>query len=345
LALAAGRGGPGVESIVVNDTEDSMKHPVLRALAFAAALGVACGAGAQSYPSRPVRIIIPFPPGNTMDIMARLVGPKLTERLGQNVIVDNRAGASGQLGLELAARAAPDGYTLVGGQGGNLVVAPHTYRKIAYDPIKDFAPIALSTTNFLALVVHPSVPFKSTKDLIAYAKANPGKLSFASNGEGGFPHMTIELLRVMGGFTYLHVPYKGSAQIATELIGGHVDAAIDGYTGLAPHVRSGRLRLLAITNPTRVPQLPDVPAIAETLPGYDSRGWFGFLAPAGTPREIVAQLNQEINRAMNLPDVREKMVAAGLIVVTEPPEFFADTIKSDFAKYGKLIRDIGFQPQ
>ena len=322
-----------------------MRQPVLRSLSIAFACAFACMANAQSYPSRPVRIIIPFPAGNTMDIMARLVGPKLTERLGQNVIVDNRAGASGQLGLELAARASPDGYTLVGGQGGNLVVAPHTYKKIAYDPLKDFAPIALSTTNFLALVVHPSVPFKSVKDLVAYARAQPGKLSFASNGEGGFPHMTIELLRVMAGFKYLHVPYKGSAQIATELIGGHVDAAIDGYTGMAPHVKSGRLRLLAITNPTRVAQLPDVPAIAESVPGYDSRGWFGFLAPAGTPREIVTLLNQEINRAINLPDVREKLVAAGLIIVTEPPEFFADTIRSDFAKYGKLIRDIGFQPQ
>ncbi len=321
-------------------------HDVKRcALAAAIALGWPCIAYSQPYPSKPIRIIIPFPPGNTMDIMARLAAPKLTERLGQNVLVDNRAGASGQLGLELAARATPDGYTLVGGQGGNLVVAPHTYRKIAYDPLRDFAPIALSTTNFLALVVHPSVPFKSVKDLIAYAKAQPGKLSFASNGEGGFPHMTIELLRVMAGFTYLHVPYKGSAQIATELIGGHVDAAIDGYTGLAPHVRSGRLRLLGITNPTRVAQLPDVPAIAEALPGYDSRGWFGFLAPAATPREIVTLLNQEINRAMNLPDVKEKLVAAGLIVVSEPPEFFTETIRSDHAKYGKLIRDIGFQPQ
>ena len=322
-----------------------MKRSMLRALALAAAFGFACTAAAQNYPAKPIRIIIPFPPGNTIDIMARLIGPKITERLGQNVLVDNRAGAAGQLGLELGARAAPDGYTLVGGQGGNLVVQPHTYKKIPYDPLKDFAPIALSTTNYLGLVVHPSVPFKSARDLVTYARANPGKLSFASNGEGGFPHMTIELLRVMGGFTYLHVPYKGSAQIATELIGGHVDAAIDGITGLAPHVRSGRLRLLGVTNPTRVAQFPDVPAIAESLPGYDSRGWFGFLAPAGTPRQIVMLLNQEINHAMGLPDVKEKMIAAGLTVVTEPPEYFTETIKRDYAKYGKLIRDIGFQPQ
>ncbi len=321
-----------------------MNHRVLRALALVFACGLAGTAGAQQYPAKPIRIIIPFPPGNTMDIMARLIGPKISERLGQNVIVDNRAGGAGQLGLEFAARAAPDGYTLVGGQGGNLVVAPHTYKKIPYDPLKDFAPIALSSTNFLALVVHPSVPFRSVKDLITYAKANPNKVTFGSNGEGGFPHMTIELLRVMGGFTYVHVPYKGSAQIATDLIGGHIDAAIDGITGLTPHIRSGKLRLLAITNPTRVPEF-DAPAIAESLPGYDSRGWFGFLAPAGTPREIVTLLNQEINRAMLLPEVKEKLVSAGLILVAEPPEFFASTIKSDFAKYGKLIKDIGFQPQ
>jgi len=188
------------------------------------------------------------------------------------------------------------------------------------------------------------VPFKTVRDLITYAKANPNKVTFGSNGEGGFPHMTIELFRVMGGFTYVHVPYKGSAQIATDLIGGHIDAAIDGITGLTPHIRSGKLRLLAITNPTRVPEF-DAPTIAETLPGYDSRGWFGFLAPAGTRREIISVLNQEINRANALPDVKEKLVSACLIVVTEPPEFFASTIKSDYAKYGKLIRDIGFQPQ
>ncbi len=300
---------------------------------------------AQNFPVRPIRIIIPFPPGNTMDIMSRLVAPKLTERLGQNVIVDNRAGAAGQLGLEVVARAAPDGYTIGGGQGGNLVVQPHTYRKLPYDPIRDFAPIALGTTNFLGLVVHPSVPFRTTKDLIAYAKARPGKLSFASNGEGGFPHMTIEMLRVQAGFQYLHVPYKGSAEIATQLIGGHVDAAIDGITGLTPHIRSGKLRLLGVTSPERQPQFPDAPAIAESLPGYDSRGWFGWVAPAATPRDIVAKLNQEINRAMQLPDVKDKLVNAGLTVVNEPPAFFEKTIRSDFDKYGKLIRAIGFKPQ
>lgn len=302
-------------------------------------------AGAQTYPVKPIRFVIPFPPGNTMDIMARLIAPKLSERLGQNVIVDNRAGAAGQLGMELGARAAPDGYTVIAGQGGNMVVMPHTYKKLPYDVFRDFAPIALSTTNYLGLVVHPSVPFKTVKDLVAYAKANPNKITFGSNGEGGFPHMTIELLRTMAGFTYVHVPYKGSAQIATDLIGGHIDAAIDGITGLTPHVRSGKLRLLAITNTKRVPEFEGVPTIAESVPGYDSRGWFGFIAPAGTPRDIVVLLNQEINRAMSAPDVKDKLTSAGLFIVNESPEYFAAVLKSDYAKYGKLIREINFQPQ
>ena len=312
---------------------------------LSALLTFAASAVAQSYPARPIRVIVPFPPGNTADILGRLIGQKLGERLGQQVIVDNRPGASGQLGLEVAARAAPDGYTIAIGQGGNLVVAPHTYKKIPYDPLKDFAPVALLATNFLALAVHPTVPFKTVKDLVAYAKANPGRLTFASNGEGGFPHLAIEQLRTLAGFTYLHVPYRGTGQIATELMGGQVDATIDGFTGLAPHVHSGRLRLLGITNPTRAAYLPNVPTIAESVPGYVSQGWFGYIAPAAVPREIIALLNREINRAMTLPDVKEKMTFAGLEIVNEPPEFFGETIRRDYAKYGKLARDIGFQPQ
>jgi tripartite-type tricarboxylate transporter receptor subunit TctC len=301
---------------------------------------------AQPYPSKPIRIIVPFPPGDSLDTMSRLISPTLLERLGQNIVVDNRAGAAGQLGLELGARAPADGYTLVGGQGGNLVVQPHTYKKLAYDPLKDFAPVAISTTNYLVLVTSLTVPFKSVTELIAYGKANPGKLSFASNGEGGFVHMAIEMLRTQAGFTYLHVPYKGGVQIMTELIAGRMDATILGVGAATPFIRSGRVRLLAVTSPTRVEQYPDAPTIAEAgVPGYDSRGWFGYLAPAGTPPKIVALLNKEINRAMMMPDVREKLNAIGLTVVAETPESFAQTLKSDYEKYGKLIRAIGLQPQ
>jgi tripartite-type tricarboxylate transporter receptor subunit TctC len=310
-----------------------------------ALLGSAQAVFAQPYPNRPVRIIVPFPPGNTMDIMSRLIAPRMSERLGQPVVVENRPGASGMLGLDLVAHAAPDGYTIGAGQGGNLVVLPHTSRSIPYDPLKDFAPIAVSTTNYLGIVANPDAPFRTLADMIAWARANPGRLTVATNGEGGFPHLIFEQLRIMGNFTFTHVPYKGSAQIVTDVVGGQVLAGVDGITGLTPHIRSGRLRLLAVTNKTRVALWPDTLAASEAVPGYEAGGWFGYIAPAGTPRDIVQKLNDEINRAMKAPDVADKLAAAGLIIVTESPEYFGELIRSDHARYGKLVRDIGFQPQ
>ena len=312
------------------------------AFLIAASIGAA---GAQPYPNKPIRLIVPFPPGNTMDIMSRLIGPKMAERLGQQVIVENRPGASGMLGLELVAKAPADGYTIGAGQGGNLTVLPHTSKNCPYDPLKDFAPLAVSTTNYLGIVANPDAPFKTIGEMVKYAKANPGKLTVATNGEGGFPHLGFEHLRSMADFTYTHVPYKGSAAIATDVIGGQVQAAMDGITGMTPHIKSGRLRLLAVTNKTRVDLWPGVPAAAEDVPGYESGGWFGFIAPAGTPREIVMKLNDEINRAMKAPDVTQKLEAAGLFVVAESPEYFAKVIKSDYDKYGRLVKMIGFQPQ
>jgi tripartite-type tricarboxylate transporter receptor subunit TctC len=322
-----------------------------RALGLALVLGLAgtvatrTAPAQQAYPVKPIRVIVPYPPGDAVDILSRLIGPKVSERLGQQMIVENRAGASGQIGLEIAARAPADGYTVAVGQGGNLVVAPHTYKKLPYDPLKDFAPVAVLATNYLAVVANPDVPFKSAAEMIAWAKANPGRLTLATNGEGGFPHLAFENLAVMAGFTFQHIPYKGAAQIATDVIGGQVQLGIGAYTSLSPHVLSGRLRLIGVTNPVRVPNKPELPIFADAVPGYDSRGWFGYIAPAGTPRESIRILNGEINRAMKLPDVADKMVAAGLIIVTESPEFFGELIRSDYAKYGKLVRDIGFQPQ
>jgi len=308
-------------------------------------LVLCASAQAQTYPSRPIRVIIPFPPGDAADIMARLIGPKVSERLGQQMVIENRAGASGQIGLALLKDAPADGYTMGVGQGGNLVVAPHTYRKLPYDPLKDFAPVALLATNYLAVVANPGVPFKSAAEMVAWAKANPGRLSLATNGEGGFPHLAFENLAAMGGFKFQHIPYKGAAQIITDVMGGQVQLGIGAYTSLSPHVNAGRVRLVAVTNPVQVPNKPELPIFAEAVPGYDSRGWFGYVAPAGTPRGIVAKLNEEINRAMRQPDVADKMVASGLIIVTESPEYFADVLKSDYAKYGKLAKDIGFTPQ
>jgi tripartite-type tricarboxylate transporter receptor subunit TctC len=302
-------------------------------------------AHAQNYPGRPIRVIVPFPSGDAADIMARLIGPKVSERLGQQMVVENRPGASGQIGMAILKDAPADGYTIGVGQGGNLVVAPHTYKKIPYDPLKDFAPVALLATNYLAVVANPNVPFHSATEMVAWAKANPGKLTLATNGEGGFPHLAFENLAAMGGFKFQHIPYKGASQIITDVIGGQVQLGIGAYTSLSPHVNAGRVRLIAVTNPVKVPNKPELPIFAEAVPGYDSRGWFGYVAPAGTPREIVQKLNEEINRAMRQPDVADKIVASGLIIVTEPPEHFAEVLKSDYAKYGKLAKDIGFTPQ
>ena len=313
-------------------------------LALLLSLG-ALQAGAQSYPNRPIRVIVPYPPGDAADILARLIGAKVTERLGQTMVVENRAGASGQLGMGILKDAAADGYTIGVGQGGNMVVAPHTYKKIPYDPLKDFAPVALLATNYLAVVANPGVPFKDAAGMIAWAKANPGKLTLATNGEGGFPHLAFEHLAAMGGFKFQHIPYKGSAQITTDVIGGQVQLGIGSFTGFAPHLGAGRVRLIGVTNPVPVPGRPELPIFADAVPGYDSGGWFGYVAPAGTPADIVRKLNEEINRAMRQPDVAEKMTAAGLIIVTEPPEHFARVLKADYEKYGKLVRSIGFVPQ
>lgn len=323
-----------------------MTRFVLHLLAMiAGALACAQFAGAQSYPAKPVRVIVPFPPGETPDIIARLISPLMSESMGQQFIVENRAGASGQLGLEALKNAPADGYTIAVGQGGNLVVAPHTYKKLSYDPLKDFAAVALNVTNYVAVVAYPAAPFKDAADMIAWAKANPGKLSVATNGEGGFNHLAFEMLASMGGFKFLHVPYKGAAQITTDVISGQVHVGMGAYTGFVQQIQSGRLRLIAVTNPLRVPNKPELPLFADAVPKYDMRGWFGYVAPAATPREIVRRLNAEINRAIQQPDVAAKLVDAGLIIVAESPEYYADFIKSEYTKYGEIVRAIGFQPQ
>ncbi len=323
-----------------------MRCPTLCVFALVVvAFGYAGAATAQSYPVKPIRVIVPYPPGEAADTIARLLGPVMAERMGQQIVVDNRAGASGQIGLEVLKNATPDGYTIGVGQGGNLVVAPHTYRKVPYDPIKDFAAVALNATNYLAVVANPNAPFKNAAEMIAWAKQNPGKLTLATNGEGGYPHLAFELLASMAGFKFLHVPYKGATQIVTDVVGGQVQAGIGSYTSMSPLVQSGRMRLIGVTNHMRVPDKPDLPVFTDLVPGYDMRGWFGYVAPAGTPPAIVRRLNEEINRAMQQPDVNAKLVSAGLYVANESPEFYAKFIKTEFAKYGKIVHDIGFKPQ
>lgn len=301
------------------------------------------GALAQSYPNKAVRVVVPQPPGDACDTLTRLLTQKMAERLGQQFVVDNRPGASGTIGLGLMLQAPADGYTFACGQGGNLAVAPHAMKKIPYDARKDFAGIALIATNYLALVVHPSVPFNNVADLVKYVRANPGKLSFGSNGEGAFIHFTTELFRSFVKFEYLHVPFKGVGPMVQEMMGGRVDAAFGSFTGFYPFVQSGKLKMLAIARATRAPNYPDIPTIAETVPGYSSGGWFGFVAAAKMPKEFVAVLNREANGAMRQPDVSERMITLGLDVANESAEFFDELIRSDFDRYGKVARAIGLQ--
>ncbi len=313
--------------------------------AFALGAGLAAAAAAQQYPQRAVRVIVPQLPGDSCDTFARLLGHHMGERLGQQFVVDNRPGASGSIGLAITATANPDGHTFACGQGGNMSVVPHTMKNVPYDAIKDFAPIALIATNYLALVVYPNAPFKTTGEFIKYLKANPGKVSFGSNGEGAFLHMAAELFRSQVGFEYVHVPYKGVVPMAQDVMTGRVHAAFSSFTGVYPFVQSGRVRLLGIAKATRAANYPDLPTIAETLPGFESGGWFGFVAPAKTPRQIITVLNREANAAMKRPDIRAKMETLGVDVWTESPEYFRDLMKSEYDKYGKVARDIKLVPK
>jgi tripartite-type tricarboxylate transporter receptor subunit TctC len=318
---------------------------VVSILALAVALPAAT-VQAQKYPAKPVRVIVPAAPGDSCDVLTRLILGKVGENLGQPFTADNRPGAGGQLGLQLIAQAPGDGYTLGCGQGGNMVIAPIAYKKVPYDTFKDFAPVQIPVTNFLGLVVHPTVPFKNVKDLVSFAKANPGKLAFGSNGEGAFIHFSVELLRSLGGFNYLHVPYKGVAPIMTDIISGQIDATITSFVSVKPYVDNGRVKLLAIGRATRSPKYPQYPTIAETLPGYENSGWFGFIAPSRTPRDIVVLLNKEANRAVQLPDVRDTLENKfGLEVHTEPPEYFGNVIRRDMEKWGKVARAMNFKPR
>jgi tripartite-type tricarboxylate transporter receptor subunit TctC len=323
-----------------------MKAKLIAGLAAAfALLSPLTSVQAQGYPNKPIKIIVPYTPGDGPDVIARLVGSKISERLGQPVVIDNKAGASGQIGLDLTAKSPPDGYTLGVALVTNLALAPSAYKSIPYDTLKDFAPVALGAINYLALVARPDAPFKNVAEMIQWAKANPGKMTIGTTSTGGLPHMSFEMLAHMSGFKFLNVPYKGNGPVVTDLTGGRLDLGVTSYTSVAGLVDSGKLRLLGITNPVRDPALPNLPTIGETVKGYAAPGWFGFVAPAGTPPEIVNKLNEEINRAIKLPDVQKTMGTLGLIPQTGSPEDFAKLIKAENEKFAKLVKDIGYVPQ
>ena len=311
--------------------------------AFACACAAA-GTHAQTYPSKAVRFVVPFAPGGGSDLVARTVAAKLTEALGQPVVIDNRAGAAGTIGADIAAKSPPDGHTLFLGSNGPLAINPSLYLKLPYDASRDFAPVSLVTVMPFVLVVHPSLPVKSVKELIALAKSRPGQLNYGSPGNGSTTHLANELLKSMTGMQIAHVPYKGVAPAATDLISGNIQMMSGDLSTLVPHVRSGRMRPLAVTSVRRSALLPELPTVAEAgVPGYEASGWFGVLVPAGTPAAIVERLNSAMLKGLAAPDARQRLSAFGGDVAVGSPEQFAAHIRTEAAKWGKLIKAIGLK--
>jgi tripartite-type tricarboxylate transporter receptor subunit TctC len=301
------------------------------------------GASAQGYPTKPIRLVVPYPAGGPLDIMARAIGQKLTEAWKQPVVVDNRAGAGGNIGADFVAKSAPDGYTLLMGAVATHAINPSLYSKIPYDPVKDFAPVALVAQVPNILVVNPAVPAKTVRELIDLARAKPGTLNFGSGSTGSTGHLAGELFNTMAGVKMVHIPYKGAAPATADLLGGQVQLMFDNLASALPNVKAGKLRALAVTTLARSPAIPELPTIAESgLPGFDLTTWFGLLVPAGTPPEIVARLNAEIVRALDAKDMRERLEKMGAEPLSNnTPERFAAFIRSEAAKYARVVKDSG----
>lgn len=312
------------------------------AVLAAAAVSLLSSAALAQYPNKPIRVVVPFPAGGTTDILARAASQKMSEAWGQPVIVDNRPGAAGNIGAELVAKSANDGYTLLMGTVGTHAINTALYAKMPYDHVKDFVPIVLVAGVPNVLVIHPSVPANSVQELIAYGKANPGKLNFASSGSGTSIHLAGELFKVSTGVQMQHVPYKGSAPALTDLMGGQVQLMFDNLPSALPHIRAGKLKALAVTSSKRAPALPDIPTIAETgVAGFEASSWFGLLAPAGTPRDVVVKVNAEVAQWLASPDAREKLTTAGANAAGGSPEDFASHIAAETAKWAKVVKESG----
>jgi tripartite-type tricarboxylate transporter receptor subunit TctC len=310
-------------------------------LILAALLAAAAPAHAQSYPTKPIRIVVPFAPGGGADIIARILGQKMTDRWGQQVVVNNRAGASGNIGAEIVAKSAPDGYTLLMASSA-FAINPSVYRSVPYDVIKDFAPITQPGLLPNILVVHPSVPVKTVKDLIALAKSRPGQLAYASAGAGTGTHLAAEMFKLQAGIDLVHVPYKGGGALISDLLGGQVALTFATLPSVMPYVKAGRLRAVAMTTTRRWHGLPAVPTIAESgFPDFEISTWIGLLASAGTPNDVVGKLHQEVVRILKLPDVRERFDGLGIEPVGDTPEQFAQYIRSELAKYAKVVKQSG----
>jgi tripartite-type tricarboxylate transporter receptor subunit TctC len=350
--LFVGLGRPGAVADgprSANEKRSPMHRAALRltsVLLTASALAVAAqpagGAQSASFPQRAIRIIVPFSPGASTDIVGRMLAAKLSEALGQPVVVENRVGAGGTIGGAFAAKATPDGHTLFMGSVGSLGTSSGLYRNLPYDPVKDFAPITLAVRSASVLLVHPSITATSVKELVAQFKAKAGGYNYSSSGNGSPSHLAMELFKSMTGVAATHVPYKGPAEAMNDLLSGQVQLSITSVVGVMHFVRSGRLRALATTGRTRMAELPDLPTMIEAgVPGYEVYVWYGVLAPAGTPRDIVLKLNAELVRILNLPDVKSKLLAQGGELATCTPEEFHEFIKTDVARWNHVIKISG----
>lgn len=321
-----------------------IERVICRVAVALAALPMCVPAFAQEYPDRPIRLIVPFAAGGATDLLARELGQKLTERWGKQVVVDNRAGAGGIIGLDAGARATPDGYTLVMCSSSTLILGPALGTKLPYDPIKSFTHITEAADIPVVLVAHPSFPARSLPELIKVAKGKPGQYSYASNGAGTTTHIAGELLKRVAGIDLIHVPYKGGGAAITDAIGGQIPLLLGAVSTPMPHIKSGKLRALGVTSPKRLRALPEVPTFAESIPGFEVRQWFGVCAPAGLPKPIVAKLSRELIGIVGELGSNERVLRAGLEPVSSTPEKFAAYIKSELVKWTRLLKEMNIQP-
>lgn len=317
--------------------------PVVGIIALGAVL-LPCAARPQAFPVKPVRVIVPFTAGSAVDAAARIIGQRLSETWKHQVLIDNRVGANTMIGVEAGAKAPPDGYTLCMPNDAALAVNPALYAKIAYDPIRDFAPITQVAGIALVLIAHPSFPAKSVKEFIALAKARPGEINYASGGVGSAQHIPMEMLIAATGIRIMHIPYKGLSPALYDVIGGQMPIMFVGLAGATPAVKAGKVRVLAVSGAKRAVALPDIPTVAESgVPGYAYTPWFGYVAPAGTPRDIIIRINADVIKALAHPEAAERLVNLGFEITTSTPEQFAAHIKSEMGRIGKIVRDTGMK--
>jgi len=329
-----------------------MRHPIpscMRRALLVAALGLSCAAPALAqapYPNRPLKLITPFPPGGSSDVLSRLLAQKLTETLGQPVAVDNRPGAGGNIGHELAAKAAPDGYTLLLSNSSTVVTNPFLYKRLGFDPITDFAYISMVATAGQVLVVHPSVPVKTLAELTALAKAKPGTLNFGSGGKGIQSHISGEMYKAATGVNIVHIPYKGTIQAVTDAVAGQIQMVFSDMVPAMPQIQAGKLRAIAVTSPTRSAVLPDVPTMMEAgIPGFNASVWWAIAAPKGTPPEVVNRINADLSKVLALPDVRETYAKLGIATAHSTPARVLETIRAESPGMGKILKDAGVEPE